>query len=84
MTDSKSNMQEKVAWAARSLDRMRLAKTANNTVDVQDHFCQTAKRKAFAEGSNRRQCVRFIIPVWAIFSGGIAFDIGACPSKRWS
>ena len=38
MTDSKTNMQEKVDWAARSLDRMRLAKTANSTVDVQDHF----------------------------------------------
>ena len=38
MIDSKTNMQEKVAWATRSLERMRLAKTAKNRVDVQDHF----------------------------------------------
>ena len=38
MNDSKTNMQEKVDWAVRSLERMRLAKTANNRVDVQDHF----------------------------------------------
>ena len=31
-------MQEKVGWAARSLERMKQARRDNNTIDVQDHF----------------------------------------------